>query len=112
MAVKTPVVTPTGTHTNLRRGNPGNKGGGRKPAAYIKFLKTRLQDPKHRTAIRDILNNAGHPHFHSCWKTVMGYVHGPPATDPEKPQERPFVVYATPPVDAAEWRKKYAPSGN
>ncbi len=26
--------------------------------------------------------------------------------------EKKYVVYATPPVDAEEWRKKYAPSGN
>ena len=26
--------------------------------------------------------------------------------------EKKYVVYATPPVDAAEWRKKYAPSSN
>lgn len=52
----------------LKRGNPGNKGGGTYPNTYRKFLKYGLKSQKHRDAFIRALEDDQHPQFMNATK--------------------------------------------
>ena len=64
------TVQPGKNGGRLRRGNPGNKGGGRLPDEYKAMCRAMVSSPKAQKAVEAILSNPDHPHFASMWKAV------------------------------------------
>jgi len=57
-------MAPTRRNTQgLRKGNPGNKGAGRKPEVLKIWLQALLESPEHRDALAKILRDGDHRHF-------------------------------------------------
>jgi hypothetical protein len=54
----------------LKRGNPGNKGGGRTPEVARELCRSLWGSASAMKSVREILKNPKHPHFASVWKTL------------------------------------------
>lgn len=52
----------------IRKGNPGNKGGGRTPDEFKAMMAELASMQQTITAVKKILKNPDHPHFMSAWK--------------------------------------------
>jgi hypothetical protein len=65
----------------LSAGNPGNKGGGRPPAAFKAFLAQLRADPKAQEAFEAAAHDATSRNFSAAWKIAAEY-------DDDKPAEK------------------------
>lgn len=65
----------------LRRGNPGNKGGGRRPQKFSTFLKGLRENPDVHTAIEKAATDSTSRGFAPVLKTMADY-------DEEKPSDK------------------------
>jgi hypothetical protein len=54
----------------LKRGNPGNKGGGRLPDEARELCRELWCSPAALKSVQEILKNPKHRHFASVWKTL------------------------------------------
>lgn len=74
----TPAPTNSESLKNLRRGNPGNKGGGNTSTAYKLWLTSLLQSPKHQKAFVSTIQDPAAPQFLAATKHAAAYAHGLP----------------------------------
>lgn len=83
--------------SGLRRGNPGNKGGGRQREATIDALRTILESRECQEQVKRVLHDADHPAFVPLWRAAMDRVHGKPeATVKSTVDSLLRVVFQTP----------------
>jgi len=77
---------------NLRRGNPGNKGGSGRPSdAFRIWCRAVLERKTTTKAVADVADNPDHPAFLPAVKFLAGYGYGLPEQkvtgDPDQPIE-------------------------
>jgi hypothetical protein len=63
----------------LRTGNPGNKGGGRKPLEYKQWLASLLDSDTHRQEFAKAMESRADPRFEFATKHAAEFGHGKPA---------------------------------
>jgi hypothetical protein len=60
-------------------GKPGNKGGGRKPLEYKRWLASLLDSAKHRDEFKLAMESRADPRFEFATRHATEYGHGKPA---------------------------------
>jgi hypothetical protein len=73
-----PLETPKHGHGKLRRGNPGNRGGGREPEAHRDWCREMISDPAAEQEVRAILLDRNHPAYAAMWREVAARGYGKP----------------------------------
>lgn len=76
----------------LRRGNPGNKGGGDKPQTYKLWLKHLLSSEKHRKEFTAVIEDKDHPKFMIATEHAAAYAEGKPVQKLEADVQAQIVV--------------------
>lgn len=79
LPAETPSVENRSHTRGLRRGNPGNKGGGRKPEVYKKWLGSLLDSEAHRREFAAATKDRTDPAFQFATKHAAEHAHGRPA---------------------------------
>lgn len=69
--------------SGLRRGNPGNKGGGRTPEQFKRLMRRLANNPKVINALRTALRSPGGKNWATAVKTALGYGYGQPQASVE-----------------------------
>jgi len=65
-------------YRGLRRGNPGNKGGGRTPDEFRKWCREVLHGPPTVEAVQIVAEQPSHPAFLGALKWLASYGYGQP----------------------------------
>ena len=77
--VKTPVLTAQAHGGAIRTGgNPGNRGGGRKPNEFKEWCADLLAEPDVEQQVKEILKDKKHPAHATMWKAVTERAYGKP----------------------------------
>lgn len=69
--------------SGLRRGNPGNKGGGRTPEAFKRWCRKMLASDKVTEAVKSVVRNSNHQQWAQAYKTLTSYAYGQPQASVE-----------------------------
>lgn len=104
-----PLRKPSHGRGALRVGNPGNKGGGRKPDWLKQWCDDVLADDKSCAQVVAILRDKDHAAFPTMWKALVETAHGKASQRVEMSGELRSYVAEVPAKQAAEeWAKAHA----